>query len=133
SVREEAAQVAALREQLALAIDGAGFLEGAQAGQPARIEVLADITRRVPDGTWLERLSISDGRLSLVALGEDAAGLVGALQDSPWLRQVALGGTVQADRRAGRDRFTISALLVASSTHPPAPQQLQRAYGDAVR
>lgn len=119
--RDEARRVAALRERLADAAEGANFLAQARAGRPATVEVIDDLSRRLPDGTWLERLNIQDGRLVLVGFSSEASATVGRLQDSPYLSSPALAGSVQADPRTGRDRFTLTADVAArESADAPA-------------
>lgn len=109
--RDEARRVAALRERLVDAAEGANFLARARAERPATVEVIDDISRRLPDGTWLERLNINDGRLVITGYSGEASATVGRLQGSPFLTSPALAGSVQADPRTGRDRFTLTADL----------------------
>ena len=84
------------------------------------LEVLADLTRRIPDDTSLDKLAINDGKLVVVGQSRAAPALVGLLQESPVLRSPALSGAVQADPRTGRDRFTLTA-QVGPAPPPPAP------------
>ncbi len=117
--KREAQQVQRLRAQLDDAAGGANFLARARAARPTMLELLNDITRRVPDGSWLERFSVNDDKVALVGLSQQASGLVAALQPSPFLRSPALSGSVQADPRNRRDRFTVAADL-AVAAEPPA-------------
>ncbi|HEV2607685.1 MAG TPA: PilN domain-containing protein, partial [Xanthomonadaceae bacterium] len=87
-----------------------------RATKPPMLAVLADISTRIPDNTWLERFSEQDGQIYLTGQSTDAAGLVAKLQASKLLRSPALSGSVQPDALSKRDRFT----LVAELAGPPA-------------
>lgn len=107
---------AAQRQQLTHLIEGQVFLDAARAARPSAVEVLDELARRLPDGTYLEKLSIEDDRLMLIGLSNEAPALVGRLQDSGLWRSPALAGALQPDPASGRDRFT----LVAELGPPPA-------------
>ena len=129
----QARQVAAQRQSLVDLVEGAAFLDRTRAARPAVIEVLAELSRRLPDGTWLEKLSIEGDRLLLVGQSSDASGLVARLEGTPLWRSPALAGALQPDPRSGRDRFTLTADLVAPAPVPaPAPASAPRAEAPAT-
>ncbi|MBS0213053.1 MAG: PilN domain-containing protein [Proteobacteria bacterium] len=115
----QARKVTALIGQLKDAAEGANFLAAHRAAQPPMLAVLADVSSRLPDTTFLERFSQQDNQIFLTGLSTDAASLVAKLQDSPLLRSPALAGSVQPDAASKRDRFTLNATLVSAA--PPAP------------
>lgn len=102
---------AAERQQLAGLIEGQAFLDRTRAARPTAIEVVDELTRRLPDGTYLEKLSIDEERLMLIGLSGEAAALIGRLQGSPLWHSPALAGALQPDPASGRDRFTLVAEL----------------------
>lgn len=121
---DQARAVNALVAQLKGASEGANFLATRRAAQPPMLAVLADVSARIPDNTFLERFSEQDGQIYLTGLSTDAASLVGKLQGSPLLRAPALSGSVQPDAAAKRDRFTVAANLTgsqASARTSPSP------------
>ena len=117
--QEQARRVATLAKQLKEVSEGANFLARTRATKPAMLAVLAEISLRVPDNTFLERFSEQDGQVYLTGLSSDAAGLVAKLQASKLLRAPALSGSVQPDALSHRDRFTLVAEL-AGTVHAPA-------------
>lgn len=124
---DKAREVGALARQLQDAADGANFLSRARAATPPMLAVLADLSARIPDNTYIERFSEQDNQIYLTGLSADAPGLVAQLQSSKLLHAVALSGTVQPDAATHRDRFTLVAELpklpVATPTgdaHAPA-------------
>lgn len=102
------------RNELVARTSAANFIATRRAASPTMLEVLDDLTRRIPDDTAVDKLTIIDGQLSLVGQSRGAPALVGLLQASPLLDEPALSGAVQADPRTGRDRFTLVARVVAA-------------------
>ena len=107
----EARQARLLRNQLQVSAQAANFLAATRASRPTMLEVLDDLTRRIPDDTTLDKLVINDDSLVMVGHSSAAPALVSLLQDSPLLVEPALSGSVQADTRTGRDRFTLAARI----------------------
>ena len=79
------------------------------------VAVIDELTRRLPDTTYLEKLSIEDDRLTLIGLSREAPALIGRLQGSRLWSSPALTGALQPDPASGRDRFTLTAELVGAT------------------
>lgn len=107
----DARRVAQQRQQLIDLVEGNAFLERARRGRPTAIEVIDELSRRLPDGTYLEKLSLENGQLQLIGFSAQAAQLVQRLEGSKLWRSPALAGAVQPDPRTGRERFTMTADL----------------------
>lgn len=114
----QARQVAADRQALSSLVAGQAFLDATRAGRPTTVEVLDELTRLLPDGTWLEKVAIEDDRLVLIGLSNEASALVRRLEPSPLWRSPALSGALQPDPRTGRDRFSLVAELTAPAAQP---------------
>ncbi|WMJ67784.1 PilN domain-containing protein [Stenotrophomonas sp. 24(2023)] len=118
--------VASERSQLQAMLDGARYLEEQRQRRATTVEIWSELTRRLPDGTYLEKLAVENNGLQLIGLSREASQLVPLLQASPLWRKVNLTGVLQADgANSGRDRFTLTAELqplpaAASSTTPEA-------------
>ena len=110
---EPARQADAQRQQLQGLIEGQAFLDQTRAARPTAVEIIDELSRRLPDGTYLEKLAIEDERLTLIGLSNEAAALIGRLQGSELWRLPALAGALQPDPASGRDRFTLTATLTA--------------------
>jgi general secretion pathway protein L len=108
----QAREARLLRNQLQTSSQAANFLATRRASRPTMLEIVNDLTQRIPDDTALDKLSVNDDTAVLVGLSSAAPALVGLLQQSPLLQEPALSGAVQADPRAGRDRFTLTARIV---------------------
>lgn len=116
SARARAA--AAERAELVATLEGQRFLDQARATRPTAIEVMDEVSRRLPDGTYLEKIAIEENRLTLMGLSNEAAGLVNRMQGSPLWRNAALTGALMPDPGSGRDRFTLTAELATTPAQP---------------
>jgi general secretion pathway protein L len=111
AAKVEARRVAEQKKQLVDLVNGANFLTDKKRQGPLMIALLDDITRRLPDDAYLERLSENDGQVQMQGEADEAAKLIGLLVDSPYLSNPGFQGQVQPDPRSGKDRFTINADL----------------------
>jgi general secretion pathway protein L len=122
--------VASERAQLQALVEGAAFLEKQRNQRAGTVEIWNELTRRLPEGTYLEKLAIESNNLQLIGLSREASQLVQLLQDAPQWRKVNLTGVLQADGAAsGRDRFTMTAELQPLAAAPTA----EAADADAKR
>ena len=87
---------------------------------PSVIEAMDELARRLPDGTYLEKVTVEGGQLTLVGLSNQAAALVGKLEGAKQWRAPALSGALQPDPRTRTDRFTVVAQLSDASADAPA-------------
>jgi len=120
-----AKRVSQQRQQLVDLVAGRAFLDRQRAGRPTAVELLDELSRRLPDGTYLEKFAIEDNRMLLIGLSSEASALVGRLEGSKLWRSPALTGAVQPDPRTNKDRFTLTADLALS----PAAQTQEPARG----
>jgi general secretion pathway protein L len=108
---DAARRVTLQRQQLTDAVQGTAFLDRARSGRPTNVEILDELSRRLPDNTYLEKLAIEDDHVLLIGLSTDASALVPGLEGSPLWKSPALTGALQPDPRTRRDRFTLTAEL----------------------
>lgn len=119
-------RAAAQRQQLRALIEGQAFLDRARATRPTAVEIIDELTRRLPDHTYLEKLSIDDERMMLIGLSSQAPALIERLQGSELWESPALAGALQPDPGSGRDRFTLVAQLESAPPEPAPPGQAGR-------
>jgi len=106
---DAARRVGLQRQQLMDAVQGAAFLDRARSGRPTNVEIMDELSRRLPDNTYLEKLAIEDDRLTLIGLSAEASALVSRLEGSPLWTSPALTGALQPDPSTRLDRFTLMA------------------------
>jgi general secretion pathway protein L len=105
--------VAAQRQQLQDLVDGHAFFAAQRAQQPTATEVINELSRLLDDNTWLEKLSIEGGRLQLIGMSGSASSLVSKLEGSRLWKSPSLTGVLQAGGGSKRERFTLTAELLA--------------------
>lgn len=117
---EKARAVAAQRQQAIDIVEGQAFLDRTRASRPTAVEVLDEMTRRLPDTTHIEKFALESDRITLIGRSSEASELVGKLEGSKLWRGPALTGALQPDARSGRDIFTLTAELAVAQTPPAA-------------
>jgi len=108
----DAKQIMTLRKTLDDTIDSANFLAEKKHTTVTMSELLDDVTKRLPDNTYLERLNLTeDGRMELQGLSDEASNLIAKLQASELLTKPAFQGVIQPDARVKKERFNLIAQI----------------------
>lgn len=92
--------------------------------RPALVDVLEELTRTFPDGTFLSEVRISESAsgesvVSMAGLSDQATTLVPLLERSQLLQGATLTSPITPEPNTKRDRFTISAMLRRASERMP--------------
>lgn len=127
--RSQAHAVVALRGQLNTAIEGAGYLNEKKRTAPSVLRVLGDLSARLPDDTWLERLTFRQGNVEMVGQSGEATKLIALLQDSGTLANPAFAGQISPDARTRKERFNLNARYDFRPDEPLLPQGAAAANG----
>ncbi len=118
----QARTVAQQRQRLVDSVEGGVYLQQQRNARPTVVEVLDELARRLPDGTYLEKTAIEGRQLTIIGLSNQAAALVGKLEGArPW-NAPALSGALQPDPRTRNDRFTLVAQLNDAPTVEGKPR-----------
>ncbi|WP_333679434.1 PilN domain-containing protein [Dyella sp.] len=120
-MRADAQKIAQLRKQLEDSTGAAGFLAKRKTDSVAVVDVLQDLTARIPDDTWLERFTVdSSGRVGIQGQSAKAASLIDVLQGSKLLTGANFQGVIQRDPATNKERFFMDAQLHKPATGKPA-------------
>ncbi len=114
----QAKRVAEEKKQLVDLVEGLRFLQNTRTGRPTTVEVLDELSRRLPNNTYIEKVSIEGDRLMVIGLSGEASRLVEMLQTSKLWRSMSLTGALQPEPRSGKDRFTLTADLAVTGPEP---------------
>ncbi|TLY52117.1 MAG: PilN domain-containing protein [Gammaproteobacteria bacterium] len=107
--QNDAKQTAALAKKLEERAASANFLFHLKSDTTTMTELLADLTQRLPDDTFLERLTVDDrGKVDVQGQSNNAARLIDGLQKSEVLTNPGFAGTIQSDPRTHKERFNLS-------------------------
>jgi general secretion pathway protein L len=108
-VRVEAKHVSALEKELGDAVSGANFLGEKKLSHPIAINILRDLTERLPENTALQRLSLNRGEVQIQGVSGEASALITILQKSELIEGPALQGAITPDQRTQKEQFMIQA------------------------
>jgi general secretion pathway protein L len=108
--QNDAKQVSQLRKTLEDTIASANFLGRKKHEMPLMTVLLKELTTRLPDDTYLERLYVDDrNKIEMQGLSSDASKVIALLQKSDLLVNASPQGTIQPDPRTKKDRFNLTA------------------------
>src|SRR5690606_36665292 len=123
----QAREVSLQRQRLVDGVEGGAYLQAQRNARPSVIELMDELARRLPDGTYIEKMTVEGGQMTLQGQSSQAAPLVGKLEGARQWRAPALSGALQQDPRTRNDRFTLVAQLNDAAAGP------QPAAGEATR
>jgi len=87
------------------------FLQDRRQGIRPMLTLLDELTRILPDGTWLVEVRLDPREIRLYGLSSQATTLISEIENSPLFEQVTFQAPVVQDERAGGERFQIRALI----------------------
>jgi general secretion pathway protein L len=109
----EARAAEALRAEIDRVSADASFLAEKRRAAPLLLTILDELTRLVPDDTWVSFLRLQDGRVELNGHSDASAALIPILDASPLFGNVRFLSPVTRDLLAGDERFHLAADLAA--------------------
>jgi len=118
ALRAEALQVDGLRTQVAAEAKRRAAIYATLTARPPAIRVLDELSRIIPDGTWLVDLQMSGETVSLKGYSQEPAGVIAVLEASPLFHDARFVSPVIPDSRIGLDRIAVSARLAAVERQP---------------
>ncbi len=90
------------------------FLQDRKQETLPTLTVLNELTRILPDGTWLEKARLEPREVSLHGLSSKATTLISEIENSALFERVTFQAPVVQDDRSGGERFQISAVITAT-------------------
>lgn len=96
-------------EALAATVNG---LAQMKAMQPLAVEVLAEVTRVIPDSGWLITFALNGDALSIEGFADDPLSILRRLEASEFFDAASFAAPVRMDPQIGQERFRITATLL---------------------
>lgn len=109
--RSEAMHVQALENKKRTLLERSEFLSNQAQRQIPPLQVIGDLTRRLPDNTWINRLSIRSGEIQVHGEAEAAAAVVQLMEASDYFEQTQFRSPVTKNSSTGKEQFHIAAKL----------------------
>jgi general secretion pathway protein L len=110
--RIEATEADRLKKRLASMVERNRFLIDRKSARLTVTELLHEVTRLLPDDTWIIRARLQGDKLTLSGYSATASALIASLEGSDGLAQVRFSSPVTLDRRVGVERFDLSAVVL---------------------
>jgi len=101
---------AAEDQRLGVAAGAGGFqgvVDGKGASARQNIEILAQLSTGLPDGIWLDRITLADDTIRLIGFGPSGAEAVRLLSEFDGVQNARPIGTVTRDNSQNVERFVI--------------------------
>ena len=95
------------QDEIADAVRLSGFFVDKWAMMPTKIRLLNELTRIVPDDTWLARVQIQGTTIRIHGESEGASSLIGLIEASEIYRDARFSSPVTKNPRTSNDRFVI--------------------------
>ncbi|MDP5293441.1 PilN domain-containing protein [Oceanimonas sp. CHS3-5] len=109
--RQRAEQTAALKRELAALQDSRDFLGKKRVGRTPTLPLLNELTRQLPDHTWLSRLELENGTVQIRGESANASELISLLENSALFTDVRFSSPITNNPATSKDRFMITARL----------------------
>ena len=110
--RAQATEVEALRVELATLTTNGRTIVDQRTNQPLAIAVIAELTRLLPDDSWVFQVRLDPGEVQVHGYAAVAAGLIERFEKSELLEGVRFRSPVTRDGRVGLERFHLSATVL---------------------
>jgi len=107
SLRKKARAAADLRMEIEQLTGVRGALDRERAKSPAVTAVLDELTKRLPDNTWLNQLRLNGDEMSIFGFSETAPRLIEIIEGSPAFAEATFPTPVRPDPKTGKERFHI--------------------------
>jgi general secretion pathway protein L len=107
----EARDGAELRRNLEKMAEASQFLAGKKASDVMIVEVIDEISRILPDNTWIARLDLSGTELQIQGQSSASSSLIKIIESSPWFEDVRFASPVVQIAGTDNDRVHIVATV----------------------
>ncbi len=106
--RQAADAVAKLEEEVALLRKDLTFFTDRKRTQPLAVAILLELTRILPDHTWLTELQYRDREIRIAGHSAAASDLVALIDGSEMFAEPRFRSPVTQDPTSGRERFNLT-------------------------
>jgi len=119
AIEHDAVSAARLRDEISAVADRENFFLARRQTAPSMVQLLDELTRVVPDDTWVSRLEVLDRQVRIHGESEGATSLIALVEASGLLQNARFASPVTKNPRTGNDRFVIEADLALTGGIAP--------------
>ncbi len=95
-----------LRDEIYSVLETTNKINDIVKNKSHRIQLLSELTRTIPDDTWIKQLSFKKGNFEIEVVGLSGAKVLTLLENSPKFQHVSFTSSVVKDR-SGKEKFKI--------------------------
>lgn len=106
--RAQAVQVDEARQELERARRGSTEVLRQKWEQPRMLDLLRELTERIPSDTWVQSLEYQNGEVQVRGESGQATALIGLLEQAPGFDGVSFRSPVTQVARTGKERFNLA-------------------------
>ncbi len=114
SLRKKAFEAAELRREFEQLTGARGALDRERSKKPAVTAVLNELTKRLPDNTWLNQLRLNSEEMSIFGFTDTAPRLIEIIEGSPAFAEATFPTPVRPDPKSGKERFHIKFRIIGA-------------------
>jgi general secretion pathway protein L len=129
-VSKVAKEVEALRQDAEKLSREASFVVDKKRTEPALVDVLNELSRVIPDNTWLYGLQYKDRRLVIQGQSPSASSLIAVIEASPYFLNTSFVSPVTKDVTSGFERFQIASEVINGRFPAPKPEKPEKPDAD---
>lgn len=108
AARKDAEEGRALQEEIAQLSREGSFIVDKKRERPTNVEVMSELTRVMPDDTWLYRVRLLDQELQTFGYAPNASALIGVIENSPLFSNAQFRAPLTRDQRVEAEQFHIA-------------------------
>jgi general secretion pathway protein L len=107
--RKTALKMQTLKDERDAILEQVFFLANKRADEISSIELFNEITRIIPDDTWLTRLVMKKGEIQLQGESDNASALIQTIESSDFFSNVEFRSPVTQNKVTKKEKFYVSA------------------------
>lgn len=105
--RAQAMQAQALDDKKQAILDRVNFLADRDRQHVPFIRYIEELTRRLPDNTWIHRLAIDDGKMQIQGESAAAPSIIRILEESDYFEHTRFRSPVTKNNATGKEEFHV--------------------------
>lgn len=110
-LRKSAAAQLAIRDKLFEAEEALLFLQAKRESSPIALDVLEQLSQKIPQDTWLESFELNGKTLEIRGESDQALTLIDVLENAPEFSKVSFISPVSLNKKTKKDKFHIKATV----------------------
>jgi general secretion pathway protein L len=117
SIKEEAEAAQVLRDEVSNMIAESRLFVEQKQKLASVIGVVNELSLILPDDTWLQRLEMKNGKVTIQGISSEASALIELIETSSLFQNATFQSPIVQDPRSGRYRFQIVADVLGGAQH----------------